>query len=107
MSDVAAYVIPLQCCIGRGGARKAVCAARGGGLVGMIGCRGLIILHHQYNYHHHQWAPIRRRYGIMQRGGTLLAMLNLFFNIIRNDNLSVSNVPVRRLGSNGHDEQRI
>ena len=39
--DVAAFVIPLQCYIGKGGARKAVCAARGSGLVGVIGCRGL------------------------------------------------------------------
>jgi len=31
--------VPLQSFIGRGGARKAVCAARGGGLIGAIKCR--------------------------------------------------------------------
>ena len=43
-SDVAAYVIPLQCYIGRGGARKAVCAARGGELVGTNRCCGLRLI---------------------------------------------------------------
>ena len=37
--DVAAFEVPrLQCFIGRGGARRAVCAARGGELIGTIEC---------------------------------------------------------------------
>ena len=38
--DVAAFEVPrLQCFICRGGARRAVCAAQGGGLIGAIKCR--------------------------------------------------------------------
>ena len=38
--DVAAFEVPrLQCFIGRGGAHRAVCAARGSGLIGAIECR--------------------------------------------------------------------
>ena len=37
--DVVAFEVPrLQCFIGRGSARRAVCAARGGGLIGAIEC---------------------------------------------------------------------